>query len=128
MPENAIDRIRHICLALPEAHEQEAWGEPTFRVRRKIFAMYASADNHHGGGTSSLWCNAPLGVQQMLMNAEPAVYFSPPYVGVKGWIGIRLEPVDDEELSELVVQSYCMVAPKRLQALLGEEPPRPRTT
>lgn len=128
MPENAIDRIRRICLALPEAHEQEAWGEPTFRVRRKIFAMYASADNHHGGGTSSLWCNAPLGVQQMLMNAEPAVYFSPPYVGVKGWIGIRLEPVDDEELSELVVQSYCMVAPKRLQALLGEEPPRPRTT
>lgn len=127
MPENPIDRVRRICLALPKAHEQVAWGEPTFRVRRKIFAMYASGDNHHGRGTSSLWCNAPLGVQQMLMNAEPAMYFSPPYVGVKGWIGVRLEVVDDEELRELVVQSYCMIAPRRLQALLGQEPPSPST-
>lgn len=119
MTEAALDRVRRVCLALPEAHEQEVWGEPTFRVRKRIYAMYASSTNHHGQGISSLWCNAPVGVQQILMNVAPDTYFSPSYVGVKGWIGIRLGSVEDDELRELVVQSYCMVAPKRLQVLLA---------
>ena len=117
MTEDPIERVRRVCLALPEAVEQEAWGEPTFRVRKKIFAMYAAANNHHGAGRDSLWCNAPVGVQQMLVRDDSDTYFSPPYVGVKGWIGIVLSRVDDAELRELVVQSYCMVAPKKLAAL-----------
>ena len=114
-----IDRVRRISLALPEAFEQEAWGEPTFRVRKKLFAMYADADNHHGGGRDALWCNAPPGAQEILVSCEPEKYFIPPYVGVKGWIGIILANVDDAELEGLVAQSYCMIAPKKLQALVG---------
>jgi hypothetical protein len=123
MNDEPLSRARRICLALPEAHEQEAWGEPTFRVGKKIFAMYASGSNHHGGGHDALWCNAPLGVQEILIRSDPDAYFSPPYVGVKGWIGIRLNSVEDAELWDLVVQSYSLVAPKRLQALVDQAPP-----
>ena len=114
-----LDRVRRICLALPEATEQEAWGEPTFRVRKKIFAMYANAGNHHGDGQNAVWLNAPLGVQEVLVRSDPETYFVPPYVGVKGWIGVILDRADDEEIREHVVQSYCMVAPKKLQAIVG---------
>ena len=115
-----VARVRRACLALPEATEQEAWGEPTWRVRKKMFAMYASAASHHGGGRECLWCAGPLGVQEILVHSEPEKFFVPPYVGTKGWFGVRLDAVDDDELRGLVVQSYCMVAPKKLQALVEE--------
>jgi hypothetical protein len=107
-----------MCLALPEAVEQEAWGEPTFRVRKKLFAMFASGMNHHGAGRDALWVNAPLGVQEHLVETNPATYFVPPYVGVKGWIGIDLASVGDEDLRSHVTGSYCMVAPRKLLALV----------
>jgi hypothetical protein len=113
---DALDRVRRLCLALPEAGEQEAWGEPTFRVRKRIFAMYATAANHHGGGRAAVWCKAPLGVQEHLVRTQPGVYFVPPYVGVKGWIGIRLDTVDDVDLRGHIVDSFCLVAPRRLAA------------
>ena len=118
MSGDPLSRVRRICLALPDATEQEAWGEPTFRVRKKIFAMYASAANHHGRGEHALWCKAALGVQEILIRTDPQTYFSPPYVGVSGWIGIRLGSIGDAELREHVVESYCLVAPKKLQALV----------
>ena len=121
MSDSPLDRARSICLSLPEAFEQEAWGEPTFRVRKRMFAMFASATNHHGAGSDSLWCHAPLGVQEILIHSAPEIYFSPPYVGVKGWIGIDLALIPDAELVELVRQSYSMVAPKRLLAALADE-------
>lgn len=114
-----LDRVRRLSLALPQAHEQEAWGEPTFRVRNKIFVMYAGAGNHHGAGRNAVWCKAPIGVQEHLVRTEPETYFVPPYVGVKGWIGIALDRVDDEALHSHIVESYCMVAPKKLQALVA---------
>jgi hypothetical protein len=117
MSTDPLDRARRICLALPEAWEQEAWGEPTFRVKKRLFAMFA--DDHHGDGRVALWCNAPLGVQEMLVRADPEKFFVPPYVGVKGWVGVVLDRVDDAELRELAAQSYCMVAPRKLQALVG---------
>jgi hypothetical protein len=110
----ALDRARAVCLALPEAFEQNAWGEPTFRVRKRMFAMFASRANHHGAGRDALWVNAPIGVQEALVSSEPEVYFIPPYVGVKGWVGIDLGRVSDEDLRSLVSGSYAMVAPKRL--------------
>jgi hypothetical protein len=113
---DTIERVRRLCLALPEATEQEAWGEPTFRVRKRIFTMIASAGNHHGAGRESVWCKAPLGVQEHLVRTDPGACFVPPYVGVNGWIGIRLDSVDDAELRSHIVQSYCLVAPKRLAA------------
>ena len=111
-----LGRLRALCLALPEATEQEAWGAPTFRVRKKIFAMFA--DNHHRDGRVAVWCPAPVGIQQLLVRSDPDTYFVPPYVGVKGWIGIVIDGLDDEELREQIVQSYCMIAPKKLQALV----------
>jgi hypothetical protein len=116
----AVERVRRACLSLPEATEQAAWGEPTWRVRKKMFAMYASAASHHGGGRECLWCAGPLGVQEILVNAEPEKFFVPSYVGTKGWFGVRLDTVDDDELRGLVVQSYCLVAPKKLQALVED--------
>ena len=118
MPPSPLTRLRKLCLALPEAHEVEAWGEPTFRVRKKIFAMFAN--NHHRDGRVALWCNAPLGVQEMLVASAPEKYFVPPYVGVKGWIGLVLDQLDDAEIEEQVIQSYCMIAPKKLQALVSQ--------
>lgn len=117
--EESLERVRRVCLALPEALEQEAWGAPTFRVRKRIFAMFAAAGNHHGRGRDGLWLAAPLGVQEIVVRAEPDKFFVPPYVGVKGWIGVRVDAVADEELRSLAVQSYCIVAPRKLQALVA---------
>ena len=118
----ALERARRICLSLPEATEQVAWGEPTWRVKKKIFAMFAREGTHHTRGAGdSLWCNAPLGVLEILTNSDPEKFFSPPYAGVNGWVGVVIGKVDDGELRELVIQSYCMVAPAKLAALADRE-------
>jgi len=111
----ALERVRRTCLSLPEALEQEAWGEPTWRVKKRLFAMFA--DNHHRDGRVAVWLPAPVGSQGFLVDSEPEKYFVPPYVGCKGWIGVEVDRVSGEELRQLVVQAYCMVAPPRLQAL-----------
>lgn len=103
-----LDHIRRVCLALPEALEQETWGHPTFRVGAKIFAA-AAAD----GATMN--CKAPPGVQAILVGADPARFFVPPYVGPRGWIGVRLDDCTDwDEIAALVGRSYRMTAPRRL--------------
>jgi hypothetical protein len=117
--DETLERLRAVCLALPEASEHLFGGHthPTFRVRDKIFAMYM--DDHHGSGQVALWCKAPPGAQQVLVGADPERFFAPPYVGPKGWIGVRLDRgVDWEELEALVTESYRMTAPKRLLAQL----------
>ena len=119
LPPKPLTRLRKLCLALPEAHEVEAWGEPTFRVRNKLFAMYADAGNHHGDGRAAVWCKAGPGTQALMAKAAPARFFVPPYVGPSGWIGVWLDgSVDWTELAELLRDSYRLVAPKRLGALL----------
>jgi hypothetical protein len=119
MPSGPLPRLRRICLALPEAHEAEAWGEPTFRVRNKLFAMYAAPDNHHGGGRPAVWCKAAAGNQSLMVRAEPARYFVPPYVGPSGWVGVWLDRNPDwSEVKDLMRDSYRLVAPKKLAALL----------
>jgi hypothetical protein len=112
-----LPRVRKACLALPEATEKEAWGEPTFRVGGKMFAMYTN--NHHGDGIVGIWCKAPPGMQEMLVGANPKRFFRPPYVGHKGWLGVRLDgKVDWDEVAEILEDAYRMTAPKRLCALL----------
>lgn len=119
-PGRALTRLRKLCLALPEAHEVEAWGEPTFRVRNKLFAMYAGAHNHHGAGRPAVWCKAAPGNQALMVRAAPERFFVPPYVGPSGWVGVRLDgAVDWAELAELLCDSYRLVAPKRLRTVLG---------
>ena len=112
MPSRPTDRLRKICLALPEAAEKEAWGDPTFRVRDKIFAM-----EKRGDGRISVWLKAPEGSQSILVGADPKRYFVPPYVGHKGWIGVRLDADPDwDQVAALVRRSYRLIAPKRLAA------------
>jgi len=107
------DRLRAICLALPEAMEKEAWGDPTFRVRDRIFAMFKQGD-----GRPSLWCKALPGSQTVLVGADPERFFVPPYVGHRGWVGMRLDRGPDwNEVVELVRRSYRLTAPKRLGRL-----------
>ena len=116
-----LERLRAICLALPEAVEREAWGDPTFRVRDKIFAM-----EKRGDGRISVWCKAPPGSQAVLVGADPARFFVPPYVGHKGWVGMRLDDAPDwNEVALLVRRSYRLIAPKRLAALVEGPPGRP---
>jgi hypothetical protein len=111
-PAALLARLRRICLALPEAAEQQTWDLPTFRVRRKIFAMYVLQDE-----TPAFWCKAPPGAQTILVNAAPERFFVPPYVGPKGWIGVRLDAATDwAEVADLVGRSWRMTAPKKLVA------------
>jgi len=119
MPPSPLTRLRKICLALPGAHEVEAWGEPTFRVKNKIFAMHASAANHHGRGRAAVWLKSTKEDQARLIQAEPERFFKPPYVGPSGWVGIWLEGGADWELiAEFIRDSYRLIAPAKLCAQL----------
>jgi predicted DNA-binding protein (MmcQ/YjbR family) len=121
MPPRPLTRLRKLCLALPEAHEVEAWGEPTFRVKNKLFAMHASANNHHGGGREAVWCKATPENQSLMVRAAPKKFFVPPYVGPSGWVGVYLDAKTDwSELGELVRDAYALTAPKKLRLLLHE--------
>ncbi|GEP01139.1 MmcQ/YjbR family DNA-binding protein [Methylobacterium haplocladii] len=116
MSEASIERLRRICLALPEATEKPAWDAPTFRVRDRIFAMPRDRD-----GRPSVWMKAPPHAQEILIGADPERFFAPPYVGPKGWVGMRLDAGPDwEEVRALVTRSYRLIAPKRLAARVTE--------
>ncbi len=122
----AVDRLRAICLALPGATEKMAWGEPTWRAGR-IFAQMDTY--HHGADHVAVWLQAAFGVQEALVAADPERYFVPPYVGVKGWIGARIDRKPDwAAIAGLVEDAYRLVAPPRLIAALDTMPtPRRRT-
>jgi hypothetical protein len=121
MPPKPLVRLRKLCLALPEAHEVEAWGEPTFRVRNKMFAMHAASGNHHGGGRPAVWCKATPVDQDLLIRAEPERFFKPPYVGPSGWVGVWLDgKVDWNILESILREAYRLIAPKRLAAALSD--------
>ena len=88
-PAQALTRVRRICLALPDATEKIAWGSPTFRVRDRIFVMFVN--DHHGDGRLAVWCHADRDAQVAIVEADSRRFFVPPYVGPRGWIGIRLD-------------------------------------
>lgn len=117
MASRALTRLRKLCLALPEAREVEAWGEPAFRVKT-IFAMYAGPSNHHGAGRESVWVKANKTNQALMLAAAPDRFFVPPYVGPFGWIGIYLDSAksDWDELAELLRDAWRMSVPKKLLA------------
>ena len=109
MARNPADRLRTICLALPAATEVPMKRGPTYRITNKIFAM----ERPHGEAVA-VWCKAPPGSQAVLVGADPQRFFVPPYVGPKGWIGIRLDAgADWKEVAALVERSYRLIAPKR---------------
>ncbi|GJG87991.1 hypothetical protein tb265_31720 [Gemmatimonadetes bacterium T265] len=127
VPTDPLSRLRALCLALPEAHEALAWGEPTFRVRNKLFATYASAGSHHGAGRPAVWVKATSTNQALLVEAAPARYFVPPYVGASGWVGVWLDRRPAwRALEGLLRDAYCRTAPKTLVARLAGESPAGR--
>ena len=109
-----LERLRAICLALPETSERLSHGAPTFFVRgKRAFVMVLT--DHHGDGRFAIWCAAPEGMQKMLVDADPERFFVPPYVGHRGWLGMRLDrALDWDELAGIVEDAYAEVAPPRL--------------
>ncbi|MEU4517604.1 MmcQ/YjbR family DNA-binding protein [Amycolatopsis sp. NPDC024027] len=110
-----LDALRKLCLALPETTERLSHGEPTWFVRgKKTFVMFA---DHHHDDVLAFWCPAPPGVQEELVRTEPDRFFRPPYVGHRGWLGVRLDvDVDWGEIGRIVREAYRLVAPKTLAA------------
>lgn len=118
-PDGTLEHLRTLCLALPEAEERTTWDSQTFRIRAKIFAMHVPARELGREPAAALWCKAPKGVQHLLVEADPTRFFRPPYVGPKGWIGLRLGPHTDwAEVEALVRRSWTMTAPRRLVAAI----------
>ena len=122
--ERTLERIRELCLALPETSERLSHGAPTFFIREKrAFLMVLT--NHHGDGRFAIWCAAPAGMQQLLVDADPDKFFVPPYVGHRGWLGVRLDrEFDWDELAGIAEDAYAEVAPLKLveAARLSESP------
>ena len=112
--EKVLNRLRKICLALPETSERLSHGAPTFFVREKRAFLMVMTD-HHGDGRFAIWCAAGEGVQDMLVEADPDRFFVPPYVGHRGWLGLRLDRgLDWDELTGIVEDAYADVAPAKL--------------
>src|SRR5215470_18736453 len=118
-----LRRVRRICSAMPECAEKLSHGEPTFFVRKKVFAMFAN--NHHNDGHIAVWLPAPAGVQSMLIEGSPEKFFRPPYVGVRGWIGVELANVDDEELEFHVRSAWRLIAPPRMHTQVDDRQSAP---
>jgi hypothetical protein len=112
--EDVLQRIRELCLALPETSERLSHGQPTFFVRdKRSFLMVL--DNHHGDGRFAIWCAAEAGAQELLVEADPERFFRPPYVGHRGWLGVRLDRgLNWDELTGIVEDAYVEVAPPKL--------------
>ena len=120
--EDLVARLREICLALPEATERASHGAPAWFVRDKKQFAQLWASGHHDQRFPHLWCAGLPGVQEALVGSSPDRFFRPPYVGHRGWIGVRLdEAADWAEVAELCADAYRAVAPAKLVALLDDE-------
>jgi hypothetical protein len=110
----ALERLRAVCLALPETSERLSHGAPSFFIRGKTcFLMLL--DNHHGDGRFAVWCAAEPGTQETLVAGDPDRFFRPPYVGHRGWLGVLLNSgVDWDDVAGIVEDAFCAVAPKKL--------------
>lgn len=107
-----LERLRDIGLALPGVTEKAAWGEPTWRVKGRLFAQLD--DHHHGADHLAVWLPAPVGEQEGLVSADPGRFFRPPYVGHRGWVGVRIDGRPDwAVVAALVEQAHQHVARPR---------------
>jgi hypothetical protein len=109
--EEPVQRVRRICAEMLECTEKLSHGEPTFFVRKKVFAMFSN--NHHNDGHIAVWIPVKPGMQPLLIEDAPETFYRPPYVGVKGWVGVELARIGDEELAALIRDAWKMVAPKK---------------
>jgi hypothetical protein len=113
-----VEQLRAVAMALPEMSERISHGEPTWFVQGKKTVVMLD-DHHHSADHLAFWCPAPPGVQEELVRTEPDRFFRPPYVGHRGWIGVRIDRTPDwDEVAQIVAEAYRMVAPKKLAALV----------
>jgi hypothetical protein len=113
-----VDRVRRLCLALPETWEKISHGEPTFFVGKKVFAMCSI--NHHDDGHIAVTIPAAIGIQEQLIAASPKKFYRPPYVGVRGWVGIELPRVSDKELVLHLREAWRLIAPSKIHGQVEE--------
>lgn len=116
--EKHMERVRRVCTVLPETTEKLSHGEPTWFVKKKVFAMFSN--NHHYDGHIAVVIPAAVGIQEMLIEKAPKKFYKPPYVGVRGWVGIELDQVRDKELAAHIHEAWKLIAPPKLQATLEE--------
>ncbi|QDP95780.1 MmcQ/YjbR family DNA-binding protein [Microlunatus elymi] len=108
-----LTMVRSACLRLPETGERPSHAGPGFFIRgNKMFVTFL--DDHHDDGRLAIWCAAPEGVQQEMIETEPERFFRPPYVGHRGWLGVHLLTVGQGELDAIAREAYRCVAPKTL--------------
>jgi hypothetical protein len=105
-------------MALPETMEKLSHGEPTFFVRKRVFAM--CSNNHHNDGHIAVVLPAAIGIQAMLIESSPEKFYKPPYVGGSGWVGIELPRINDKELAFHLREAWRLIAPEKLQVLLED--------
>lgn len=112
-----LHSLRQICETFPEVSERLSHGAPTWFVRERTSFATAWLDGHHDIDYPHLWCAAAPGVQEALVSSRPDTFFQPPYVGHRGWLGVRLDGEPEwDELADLLAEAYRQVAPKRLGA------------
>lgn len=111
---NRLTKVTELALALPDATRKVHGSHAQFLVRKKTFAYFL--DNHHGDGIVSVTCKVMAGDNKALVEAQPRRFYLPAYIGPKGWIALRLDvgKIDWEEVKELLLGSYMLVAPKKL--------------
>jgi hypothetical protein len=115
LAEGQLARVREHCLSLPETSERQSHGQPAFFIREKrTFVMFLN--DHHGDGRLALWCAAEQGVQRVLVEQSPEAYFVPPYVGHRGWLGVRLDrSLPWDEIAGVIEDAYVSAAPRSLR-------------
>lgn len=119
MNADLIDQVRAICLELPEVTEKLSHGAQSFFCGKQFVALHS--DGHHQNEFPHLWCAAPPGAQDEMVTNEPDRFFIPPYVGGRGWLGVRLDgPIDWNEIAAICTEAYRVVAPKKLIAELDQ--------
>ena len=117
-PATLLTKLDSICAKLPESARLDQAGHATFLVRKKPYVYFLN--NHHGDGIISIACKALPGDNQRLVDSDAARFYLPAYVGPRGWVALRLDQprIDWEEVSEVILGSYLLIAPKTLAKLV----------
>ena len=113
-----LERLRRVCRSIPGTIEKISHGEPTFFTPKRVFAMFAN--NHHDDGHIAVWLPAGPGVQDAVIEEEPAIFFRPPYVGPAGWIGVEMRKIDDDRLGSLIREAFILISAKDRRAGPGK--------
>lgn len=120
-PEPVLARVRELALALPGTAERLSHGSPGFHIEKGKFFAYFWHNHHSDGETIVIVKTSGSEEQAMLIEMDPDIYFSPPYLGPSGWVAMRLdgEEVDWDRVGDRIAQSWEMVAPRRLLEMGG---------